>query len=184
MSRTDTQYEIAIRPLKIRFWIAAALFLVVAMAAAQLARTQRLQEKTYSELVRAKGGFDKLKDANSNRRQALAVLKAQLGNRADKNSPESVIYTKLDEIKERLRPDDLTVTAIERKGGEVSLPYTLKFNNYDYNRFLNAISYLQEGILPLTPVHSVTITQADDSGKGMVLFTITGKVLTNQKSKP
>ena len=184
MNRLVTHYESDIRPQKTRFRIAAALFLVVAVVCVGQARNRRLQEKTYTELLRAKSGLDKLKQANLNRRHALTTLKAQLGNNSETNSPERLVYGKLDEIRERLRPDDLTVASIEKKGGEVSIPYTLKFTNHDYNTFLNAISYLQEGTLPLAPVSSIVISQAVDAGKNVVLFTVTGKVLINEKRKP
>lgn len=179
-----TQYESDIRPSKMRFYYAAMLFLIVAVACTGLARARRQQEKTLSELVRAKAGFDKLKEANVNRRQALATLKVQLGSSSEKNSPELLIYGKLDEIKARLKPDDVTVAAIERKGGEVTLPYTIKFSNQDYSTFLNAVSYLQESALPLTPVNAITISQTETTGKSGVLFTITGNVRTTEKSKP
>jgi len=184
MNHTNSTYDAYIRPLKVRFWFASALFMVVAVVCVSLARTRQRQERTYADLVRAGEGFDKLKKANANRVQALTTLKAQRGNATEKKSPERLIYGKIDEIRERLRPDDVIVAAIEKKGGEVSLAYTLKFKNQDYSTFLNAISYLQESALPVTTINDITISKGEDSGKSVVLFTITGKVLTSEKSKP
>lgn len=184
MKIITNSYDRDLWSLKVRFWVVAALLLVAAVACATLIRTRRIQEKTYAELVRAQTGRDKLKKAAINRNQALIALKAQLGSGRDKSSPESRIYGKLDDISIHLKADDVTVTAIERKNDEVSLPYTLKFKNHDYSSFLNAISYLQESVFPLSSVSSIAIAQADDAGKGGVIFTINGKILTNEKSKP
>lgn len=170
--------------MKIRFWIAAALFLVVAVACTSLARTRKLQEKTLTDLVRAKAGLVKLREASKNRKEALARLKAQPVDNAENKSPQMLIYWKLDEMKERLRPDDVTVASIEKKGEKVSLPYTLKLNNHSYSEFLDAIRYLQSSSSPWTPVSSIAISQSGDPARRAVIFSIAGKVLVNDKSKP
>jgi hypothetical protein len=184
MNTIVSKYEKDLRPPKVRFWITATLLFFAAVACVNQIRHRMLQEKTYAELVRAKAGLDVLKAANANRRQTLAALTSQFGSGSEKLSPERVIYRKLDEIKSRFSQADLAVTAIERKGGEVSLPYTLKFSNYDYSEFLNAINYLQESSFPLTPVNSIVISQTENAGEAGVLLTLTGKVLTIDKSKP
>ena len=169
--------------MQIRFWISAALFLIVAVICSNQVRSWRLQEKTYKDLVRAKAGLAKLREASKNRKMALDKLKAQPVDNNDNKTPEMLVYWKLDEIKERLRTDELTVAAIEKKGDMASIPYILKFNNHSYHEFINAIRYLQKSSSPWTPVNSITISQSTAPGKGPVVFTIAGKVLAN-KSKP
>lgn len=184
MKLTTNQYETDLRPIKVRFWVAAAVFLIVALACASQVRAWRIQERTHAELVRAKAGLAKLREASRNRQVALAKLKAQPVDNNENKTPEMLIYWKLDEIKERLRSDELTVAAIEKKGDKVSIPYNLKLNNHSYHEFINAIRYLQKSSSPWTPVSSITISQAGDPGKNSVAFTIAGKVLVNDKSKP
>lgn len=184
MNLANSQYEADLWPVKIRFWVASALFLLLAATCVCQVRAWRLQEKTYAELLRAKAGLTRLREASLNRKEALARLKAQPVDNTEHKTPEMLIYWKLDEIKERLRTDDLTAAAIEKKGEKVSLPYTLKFNNHSYHEFINAIRYLQKSASPWTPVSSLTISQSGDPGKGAVIFTIAGNVLVNDKSKP
>jgi len=170
--------------MQIRFWGASALFLILAVTCVSQSRSWRLQEKTYAELARAKVGLTRLREASLNRKEALARLKAQTVDNTENKTSEMLIYWKLDEIKERLRSDDLTVAAIEKKRDKVSLPYTLKFNNHSYHEFINAIRYLQKSSSPWTPISSITISQSGDPGRSGVVFTIAGNVLVNDKSKP
>jgi hypothetical protein len=178
------EYELHMMPLKKRFWLSVALFLVMAMVCTSMLRARRLQGRTQAELVKAQAGLAKLKVTNLNRRNALGILKTEYLLGVTNISDERLLYSKMDELKARLKPDDLTVSGIEKKGGTVSLPYTLKFINTDYNDFLNTISYLEGAVFPFTTVNSVTIAQADAGGKNVVAFTINGKVLTSESKKP
>lgn len=181
MTKTVNQYDKDLRPLKIRFLIAALLSLTVAVACVAQVRARRLEENVHKDLVKAKSGLDRLKEANVNRKKALDALKRQFGSGTIENSPERLIYEKLDEIKGRVRLGELTVTTVAREGGEVYMPYTFKFRDQNYNEVLNAISYLQEAAFPLTPVKSVEISLGDEKGKGSLIFTISGRVLTTEK---
>jgi hypothetical protein len=178
-----SRYEADILPLKKRFWIAAGLLLVVAIICVSQIRNRRLLEKTRSELVRAKTGLTVLREASANRKQALDALKAMYMQGA-KTSPERLIYGKIDELSARLKPDDVTFSAIEKKADEVSLQFSFKFINPNYNDFLNNVSYLEGSTFPVTMVSAVAIKQADVGGKPVLSCSITGKVLTSEKSKP
>ena len=184
MNPTIDRYELGLKPLKLRFLIAAALFLALAATVAVHERNRRVLEKTDGELTRAKGGLAQVKEASINRRIALTTLKSQLFKDTETGSPERHIYGKVDEIKERLKPDDMSITALEKKEGTVSLTYTLKFINTNYCELLNAVSYLQQDEFPFAPVNSIALAQAEQNGKGVVEFTITGSVLTPDRSKP
>jgi hypothetical protein len=178
-----SRYESDIGPLKKRFWIAAGLLLLAAMICISQIRNRLLQEKTRSELVRAKAGLALLREASVNRKQALDMLKAMYMQGASSSS-ERLIYGKIDELSARLKPDDVTFSTIERKEGEVSLQFSFKFINPNYNDFLNNVSYLEGSVFPLTMVSAVAITQAEVAGKSVLSCSITGKVLTSESRKP
>jgi hypothetical protein len=177
-------YDDNITPLKRRFFIAAGLVLILAVAGVSLLRSRRLLAKTHESLTRAQSGLDRVKAANANRRLVLATLKSQFGQSAQNSSPEIILYGKVDQIKARLNPDDMTITAIEKKGGEASLQYTLAFNNPDFNTLLNAVNYLQEIVFPLTPVSSIAVAQSEVRGVAGVSFKVSGKIITSEKTKP
>ncbi len=181
---TDSRYKRDIKPLKRVFLIATLLFVATATTFAIQERSRRVLEKTLAELARAREGLSRLKEAGMNRRQALSTLKSQLAKDVATSSPERLIYGKVDEIKARLKPDDMTIGALEKKGGDISLPFTLKFTNPNYCNLLNAVSQLQQSAFPFTPVNSIAISQAEQNGKGVVEFTINGTVLTPERNKP
>ncbi len=184
MNPIENRYENNLKPLKNRFFVVAGLFLIVAIAFVTAQRNRRQLESTFDNLTRAQGGLTRVKEANANRRHVLAALKSQFGQGAQIMSPEMVIYGKVEEIKARLNPDDMTITAVAKGGGEASLQYTLSFSNPNFNNLLNAISYLHGSVFPLTPVSSVAITQSDVKGTSGYSFNITGKVITSGKTKP
>lgn len=184
MNLVPNRYEIALKPLKVRFFIAAALLLALAVACVLQLRSRLLLEKTSAELTMAQSGLARVKSAGANRRQVLTALQSQLGQDSQKNSPEIIIYGKVDELKTHLNPDDMTITAIEKKGGEASLQYTLTFTKADFNHLLNSVNYLQRAVFPLSPVTSIAVTQSESKGTAGVSFKVTGKVITSEKIKP
>jgi hypothetical protein len=177
-------YESDIRPLKKRFWAAAALLLVVAVVCVSQIRTWRLLEKTHDELVKAKSGLMRVREGSANRRTILTTLKSQYMLNTAGSSAERLVYGKIDDLKARLNPDEVAISAIEKKEGVVSLPYSFKFINPNYNDFLNSVSYLEGSAFPLTVVNSVAVTQVETGGKGALTCTVSGKVLISEKSKP
>lgn len=179
----SSRYRTDISPLNKRFLVAAAMLLLSAMICVGQIRSRRLLEKTHDELVRAKAGFALLQEATKDRRNALEVLKTMYAH-GGRTSAERIIYGKIDELNDRLRPSNMTISAIERKGDEVSLQYSFKFVNPDYNDFLNNIGYLEGSVLPLTVVSAVSITKAEVDGKGVLSCSIDGKVLTSGKGGP
>jgi len=179
-----SKYEADITPLIRRFWISTALLLIAAIICVSLTRTRRLMEKTHDGLLKASAGLGRVREASESREKALAILKTLYMQSAASTSPERQIYAKVDELTARLRPDDLTISTIEKKGIEVSLQYTFKFINPNYNEFLNNVSYLGGNIFPLTTVSTVVIAQSEAGGKSVLTCTVTGKILTSERIGP
>jgi len=184
MTETEGKYEQNVKPLKICFLITTALVLVLATTIVILKRNHRVLEKTNTELVKAFDGLERVKDANLQRKQSLAAIKAQLAGDIDTSSPENRIYGKIDEITSKLKPDDMTITTLEKKGGNLSLHYTIKFINPQYSVLLNAVSQLQHSVFPFSPVNTIAISQTEQNGKGVLEYTISGSVMTPERAKP
>lgn len=176
-------YRTDISPLNKRFLVAAVMFLVSAMICVGQIRSRRLLEKTRDELLRAKAGFSQLQQATKDRRNALETLKSMYAHGAH-TSAERIIYGKIDELNALLRPSNMTISTIERKGDEVSLQYSFKFVNPDYNDFLNNIGYLEGSVFPLTVVSAVAIMKAEIDGRSVLSCSIDGKVMTSDKGGP
>ncbi len=177
MNSTTSRYGNSLKPFKVRFFIAAALFLAVAVICVSQRRSHAMLEKTFNSLVLAQSGRAQVKEADANRRQVLKALQSQVGQDAKNDSPEIILYGKTDEIKARLNPDEMTITAMEQKGEESALQYTLTFNDPDFNDLLNAVNYLHESVFPMAPVSAITITRTGTSEAPGVSFNISGKII-------
>lgn len=178
------RYSSALVPLKRFFWVATLLFLILSITFVIKKRERRVLEKTVIELTKANTGLNVVSEGITNRRLVLTTLKAQLAKNNESISPERLIYGKVDEIAAQFRPDDMTITTLERKDGNISLPFTLKFSNTDYCRLLNVSNQLQHSVFPFTPINTITLTQAEKDGKGVVEYTIIGSILTMLRNKP
>ena len=176
-------YESRLKAIARLFYIATALLLAVGIFLVSQMRSRSVLEKSLIEVTRAQEGLTRVKAAIANRRQTLAAIKSHLDQDANKSSPEMVLYRKFDELKSRLNADDITMAALEKKGGEASLQFTLTFNNPEYNTLLNTVSGLHGSTFPMTPVTAVAVTQSD-KGSGGVTYKITGKIITSDKVKP
>ena len=183
MNLNDDIYAKDCKPLKLGFLVITLLVLALATMLVIQKRSHRILEKTDVELVKALEGLTRVKEAIVQRKQALATFKTQQSMNIETASPERLIYGKVDEIMAQLKPNDMTITTLERKGGDVSLQYTLKFISPKYSDLLNALTRLQQSVFPFTPVNTIAISQSDQSGKGAVEFTINGSILIPERIK-
>jgi hypothetical protein len=182
MSKNGLETEV--RQLKKRYWMALALFFISSMVCVSLLRTMQVQEKTNRELLRASDGLKLLKGVNINRRMSLAQLKSHFLADGKNASVEKLIYARIDDLKTRFKPNDLTIASIEKKGEEVTLNYTLKFLNPDFNYFLNTVNALEEIDYPLTVVSSVSITRSAAKDGNVLSCAVSGKVLAFSDNSP
>jgi hypothetical protein len=179
MNLIQDRYQSALRPAQLRFRKALGLFLIAALACISQLRTSRYLEHTRAELTRARTGLARVRQANQNASQDLAILRAGYTQSAGGQSAERLIYGRIDELKSRFRPDELSISALERKGGELSLQYSLRFDNPDYDEFLNLVSYLELAAFPFSPVDSVTLTGGRANQRKVLSCTVSGKLLAS-----
>lgn len=184
MNHTENCYEYSLKPLKRRFYIAALLLLVMASAFIIQRQSHRQLEKMLYDLAHAVSGLSKVREASANRRSVLAAMQSQFARNIQNKSPEMILYEKIDELKTLFNADDMTITALEKRGSEFSIQYTVTLNDPDFNSVLNTISGLHGSVFPVSPVSAIAITQSDVKGVGALSFKITGKIIANEKQKP
>lgn len=184
MKLESEKYGYFISPCRKRFLVSSVILFVVAIVSVYQVRNKRLLENTYKELLRADNGLYRLKQASKNYKQTLDALKIQLDKGGNSVSTARIVYGKADEIGTLYKPDEMTIGALEKKGSDISLSYTLKFIDMDYNRFLTIVSELQGGTFPVSHVVSIAIAQSTLQGKGSVIYTISGSITAIEKSQP
>lgn len=178
------RYDELLKPLRKRFLTGVLLLFIITLLCVYQERTKQLLNKTHKELLRAQDGMSRVKQAIVNRKQALAVFRSQLEKVDDAVSTARIVYSKVDEINAAYRPDEITIGSIEKKGTDVTLSYTLKFVDMDYNRFLTIINELQRGTYPVSQVTSLSIVQSALGGKGAISYSISGILAVIEKVKP
>jgi hypothetical protein len=184
MTQAPSRYENDIRPLRRPFLIAAGLFLASATIFASQLRTLHSEQRAYQDHLRAQSGLARVREAIANRRLVLAHPGVAQPREVSGSSPDRLIYARIDDMKARLRPDDITITALEKKGGELSIQYTLTFLNPRYCELLNGVGYLQRCDYLYTPVSSLAVSQAAVKGRGGVSFIVKGTVLSPERNSP
>ncbi|BCS54711.1 hypothetical protein [Geobacter sp. SVR] len=178
------RYHTSLTTPKINFVLVTILFLVISTVCALQERERRALDKQQKELVRATEGLQRIETAARDYRTALALLRSHYSGEAVKTTPAGQIYSRLDEIQARYRPDNTVFGAIEKNDGNASLTYTLSFTNRDYSTLLDTISQLQRNVFPFTSVDSVTISQKEQQGKGAVVCDISGRITSLEGVKP
>lgn len=184
MKSTSGRYESSLNKLKTAFMLTVALTVAVAVVAVVQVKERRALEKSIEELTQVKAGLERVRVANANRRQVLAAIRSQYDRSDRTGSAEMVLYRKYDELQSDLNPDEISAPGIERKGGEVSLPFVITFNNPDFNVLLNTANALHGNLSPLMPVSAVSIVQGEGRGAGSLICSITGKIVTSDRVKP
>ena len=117
MNQEANRYGGDLKPVMVLFFLSAALLLMVAIGAVTQMRSRLLLEKTFESLTRAKSGLVRVREANENRKQALKALQSLFGQDSKSHSPEIILYGKMDEVKSRTNPDDMTLSAVDKAGG-------------------------------------------------------------------
>ncbi len=184
MNPTIGRYENGLKRPKMLFWIVFLLCLTVTTLWADQQRSRRILEKEYREYLRAQDGQSRVMEAAANRRVVLTALRSALPEEPGSDSPEGLIYGRIDQIKTRLKPDEMTIATLVKKGGELSLQYSLTFIDPGYCDLLNAVAYLRHSTTLFTPVNSLAVSQVEQNGRGGISFIIKGTVVLPEGSKP
>lgn len=184
MNPAANRHHSELGPLRRRFWISLALFLGAALLCSSQLRVRFTLEKSRAELLKAQAGLAQLRLASAQRQAALEALRSQYGSGEAGASVEQLLYGRIDALRERFRPDELTISGIEKRGDEVSLKYSFRFVNPSFDDFLNALCHLEGSGFPLTMVDSVSVHHALADGKDLLSCTVNGVVLGFQGRLP
>lgn len=133
---------------------------------------------TLNKLQAVKLNIIRMKDAEDYIIQTISEARSVVPSDLGARSPEECIFISLDELKSRIKNADISVTNMEYKGDEVSLPVTIKATvvGKDYASFVNNLGYLQSLSFPFFSISNISISQSED--KTAVLYEIKGTLKT------
>lgn len=162
--------------------ISVILFLIVLTGVIISKQYSDSLSNTYKKLQAARSNLISMKDAQVDMEKTIADLKAIVPSDFASRTPEERIFIGLDELKFRMKNAEIVVASMEYKGGEVSLPVTIKSSisgktaRKDYTAFINNIGYLQSMSFPFFSISNISMEQSQD--RASVSYEIKGALKT------
>ncbi len=158
--------------------VSGVLFLIALGGVIVLKKYGDSLSNTMNRLQTAKQNLIRIKEAHKDIAETIAEMKSIVPEDAAVRGPEERIFIGIDELKSRLKNAEVSITNIEYKGDEVSLPVGIKASaaGKDYAAFVNAVGYLQSMSFPFFSIGSISISASQD--KTAVLYEIKGTLKT------
>ncbi|MBF0558694.1 MAG: hypothetical protein HQL08_07940 [Nitrospirae bacterium] len=113
-------------------------------------------------LQKARLNLMQVRDANRLVDSSLSGIKAIVPPGVFSIQPEVALLERIDDMKERAKDAEITVSNIDRKGDEVSLPVTMRSGVRDYTDLVNTVGYLESMRFPFFSITNVSITPSQD----------------------
>lgn len=169
------------RRLLIRFGIILGAFSLLAML---LALSVRYKAMLTTTITRQDAIVRNIAVAQATARETekiIAEFNRFLPPGYGSQSPERLLYGRLDSLKESLQVTDITVKAIENKEGMLSVEFSVTVplgSSSSYATALNLLGRQETLAFPFVSINSVTIDSAAAGSPGGLQMNIEGTVLT------
>jgi hypothetical protein len=174
MNRAMTAHTSA---LTIRLALLIFLFAVIASAAAALARYNQGLGVMLVKQRSIKANLDQMRSSTVNINQSVAEFRRLLPAGYGTSSPELLMFARMDEIKQTIRPSDISVKPVETKEGVLTVEFSLKLNNPDFSKLVNTLGQLETSIFPFVSIRSVAIEQSSPGLLSGIMVVVEGAVL-------
>ncbi len=158
-------------------YAAAALLFFGLLSAAVLLTTycEHLRDET-NRLLAMKIGYVKMRDATAEIHRSLGVVRGVVPGGLFDEQPEGLLAASLDGIKTRFPREEVAVTEMVYREGDVALPVTIKGSLSDYSDFVNRVQYLQAMKFPFFSILSLSIRKSEEIGLPPVVFEVGGEL--------
>lgn len=167
--------------------ISGVIFIAILSANIVLKKYGDSLSDALKKLDTVRSNLTGMKDAQAGIDRTITRVNALVPSDIALKTPEERIFTTLDELKNRMRGAEITITNIEYDGAEVILPVTIKGTmagktiSRDYTQFVNNVGYLQSLSFPFFFIGSINMSQSQD--KTSVLYEIKGSLKTVASKK-
>lgn len=151
------------RQLVIRFAVVLLIFALLGSTLALLIRKGQAQRQLLTLHTRILTNLALMQSETALLQQQLATFRQALPADLGSQSPELLLYTRLDQIKSQLQPSEMTVTGLETKEGTTSVGFSMKVPASRYNELVNGMGRLQNGFVPLVDFHEFGMAATDGS---------------------
>ena len=130
-----------------------------------------LMGKYEENLAHSVDSFEKIRinsirmaKATEEKERIIRDINGLLPARYDSTSNEELLLSAIDSIKANIRGCDITVVNIEKKGGELTLPVSIRISFDSYGMLVDRVGYLQGLTYPYFRVESILIERSEEMG--------------------
>ena len=166
------------RRLAIRLALVITLFAVLSTSLATLLRYREALNTLLAHHQVIQRNLVQMRMATNEIRDTIAGFKRLLPNGFDRASSEMLLFTRLDEIKTRLPPGEMTVKTLETREGQLSLEFSYKPATLSYTSLLNTLGQLELLILPYVSIRKVMAENPVAEKPGPLAITVDGILMT------
>jgi hypothetical protein len=166
------------RRLAIRLALVITLFAVLSTSLATLLRYREALNTLLAHHQVIQRNLAQMRMATNEIRDTIAGFKRLLPNGFDRASSEMLLFTRLDEIKTRLPPGEMTVKTLETREGQLSLEFSYKPATLSYTSLLNTLGQLELLILPYVSIRKVMVENPVAEKPGPLAITVDGILMT------
>lgn len=171
--------QLQIRQLLIRFGIVLALFTLLGSALAASIRYRTMLATTITNQETIARNMTRMRTTAQEVEKTVAGFKQLLPPGYGSQSPERLLYKRLDELKSALQLADMTIKTIENKEGILSLGFMASLplrNISSYSTVLNQLGRQETLAFPFVSIESVIVEQATSGTAGGLQIKIDGAV--------
>ena len=173
-----------LKPFFVSYIIALTVFLILLSCAVLSDRYAASLDETLSKFQILKINLIKIRNVVEGMKGTLIDAAKLISPGVSKESSATHIYVGLDTLRSHVGKAQVTVTAIEDKGNELTMPVTITGPIVDYPAFLNTLGRLQSMRFPFFAITNLTMARniAGDGG-ATFSFEIRG-VISTPKIEP
>ncbi|MBA4348652.1 MAG: hypothetical protein C0415_01490 [Thermodesulfovibrio sp.] len=139
---------------------------------------------TVKKLQTVKKNFARTGDIIKDMDLSTSAIKVVIPSDFTSKAPEDLIFIGLDDIKSRFGDAEISITNLEYRGEEVSLPVNIKGGMKDYITLVNNCGYLQSMSFPFFSIGSISLSQVQGKGSVSVVYEISGTLKISSRQLP
>lgn len=166
------------RKLAIRLGCAVLLFAVLATFLGIMVRYRQSLLNAYEHHLAIRKNVTEMRETRERIATSVTRFKGMLPVGYDSRTPEWLMFSRLDQVKNRFPKGELSVKPIEKKeDGSLALNFSLKLIHPEYNRVINTIGELETEVFPFVTFTGIDGQQVVDGLGKAFGVTVTGSIV-------
>lgn len=146
------------RQLAIKLAITLVIATLLGSVLALLLRKTQSQRALLEQHTKIVANLPRMQAETASIQQQVNAFRQTLPAGFGSRSAGLLLYTRLDEIKSRLQPSEMTVSPLETKEGLQTVGFTLKVPVTRYGELVNDMGHLQTNLVPHVDFRELSIT--------------------------